>query len=162
MPMIKCTDEQAYLIELCLDTMSRATAGQLTRIVEAMEQIKGKSFEVKCPDGEVRSFYSLGSYIEEMIKPILFPELSPNASYGVGQKAIGKAQILYEMVKVLQNYRAEKENHSKHSVTWHKPLHYSKKPLIEVMSLQNEMKKVKRHAIAKGKNGKKVASKGRR
>lgn len=137
MPMIKCTDEQAYLIELCLDTMCRATMGQLTRIVEAMEQIKGKSFEVKCPDGEVRSFYSLGSYIEEMIKPILFPGLSSNASYGVGQKAIGKAQILYEMVKVLQNHRAEKENHSKHSVTWHKPLHYSKKPLIEVTSLVN-------------------------
>ena len=155
MPMIKCTDEQAYLIELCLDTMCRATAGQLTHIVESMEQIKGKLFEVKCPDGEVRSFYSLGSYIEEMIKPILFPELASNASYGVGQKAIGKAQILYEMVKVLQNYRAEKENHSKHSVTWHKPLRYSKKPLIEVTSLQNEKKPIKRRATVKKKIGKK-------
>jgi len=120
-----------------------------------MEQIKGKLFEVKCPDGEVRSFYSLGSYIEEMVKPILFPELASNASYGVGQKAIGKAQILYEMVKVLQNYRAEKENHSKHSVTWHKPLHYSKKPLIEVTSLQNEKKPIKRRATVKKKIGKK-------
>jgi len=120
-----------------------------------MEQIKGKLFKVKCPDGEVRSFYSLGTYIEEMIKPILFPELSSNSSYGVGQKAIGNGQVLYEMVKVLQNYRAEKENHSKHSVTWHKPLHYSKKPLIEVMSLQKEMKQVKRHTIVKGKNRKK-------
>ena len=151
MPMIKCTDEQAYLIELCLDTMCRATMGQLTHIVESMEQIKGKLFKVKCPDGEVRSFYSLGTYIEVMIKPILFPELSSNASYGVGQKAIGKAQILYEMVKVLQNYRAEKENHTKHSVTWHKPLHYSKKPLIEVMSLQDEKKQIKRRAAVKGK-----------
>ena len=90
-----------------------------------------------------------------MIKPILFPELSSNSSYGVGQKAIGNGQVLYEMVKVLQNYRAEKENHSKHSVTWHKPLHYSKKPLIEVMSLQDEKKQIKRHAAVKGKLKKK-------
>ena len=138
MPMIKCTDEQAYLIELCLDTMCRATMGQLTRIIESMEQIRGKLFKVKCPDGEVRSFYSLGTYIEEMIKPILFPELSSNASYGVGQKAIGNGQVLYEMVKVLQNYRAEKDNHPEYSVTKHKPLHYSKEPLIEVMKLQDK------------------------
>ena len=155
MPMIKCTDEQAYLIELCLETMCRASLGQLTHFTESLEQIRGKLFEVKCPDGEVRSFYSLGSYIEEMIKPILFPELSSNESYGVGQKAIGKGQVLYEMEKVLQNYRAEKDNHSEHSVTWHKPLHYSKEPLIEVMSLQNEMKQVKRHTTVKGKNRKK-------
>ena len=144
MPMIKCTDEQAHLIELCLETMCRATMGQLRHVIESMEQIRGKLFEVKCPDGEVRSFYSLGSYIEEMIKPILFPELSSNESYGVGQKAIGKGQVLYEMEKVLQNYRAKKDNHPKNSVTWHEPLHYSKKPLIEVMKLQNEMKQVKK------------------
>ena len=137
MPMIKCTDEQAYLMELCLETMCRASLGQLTHLVESLEQIRGKSFEVECPDGEVRSFYSLGRYIEEMIKPILFPELSANESYGVGHKAIGKGQVLYEMVKILQNYRAEKDNHSEHSVTWHKPLHYSKEPLIEVMKLQD-------------------------
>lgn len=111
MPMIKCTDEQAYLIELCLETMCRASLGQLTHFTESLEQIRGKLFEVKCPDGEVRSFYSLGSYIEKMIKPILFPELVSNQSYGVGHKAIGKGQVLYEMVKVLQNYRAEKDNH---------------------------------------------------
>ena len=150
MPMIKCTDEQAHLIELCLETMCRATMGQLRHVIESMEQIRGKLFEVKCPDGEVRSFYSLGSYIEEMIKPILFPELSSNESYGVGQKAIGKGQVLYEMEKVLQNYRAKKDNHPKNSVTWHEPLHYSKKPLIEVMRLQDEMKQVKKKKRLKG------------
>ena len=59
-----------------------------------------------------------------------------------------------EMVKVLQNYRSEKDNHPEYSVTKHKPLHYSKEPLIEVMSLQNEMKQAKRHAITKGKDRK--------
>ena len=150
MPMIKCTDEQAYLIELCLETMCRATMSQLTHFIESMEQIRGKTFEVKCPDGEVRSFYSLGKYIEEKMKPILFPELSSNQSYGVGHKAIGKGQVLYEMEKVLQNYRAKKDNHPKNSVTWHEPLHYSKKPLIEVLSLQNEMKQVKGKKWLKG------------
>ena len=143
MPMIKCTDEQAFLIELCLDTICRASMGQLTHIIEAIEQIRGKLFEVECPDGEMRSYYALGSYIEKMIKPILFPEISSNQSYGVGQKEIGKAQILYEMSKVLQNYRAKKEEHSKNSVTWHKPLHYSKEPLIEVMSAEEKVKLVK-------------------
>ncbi len=142
MPTIKCTDEQAFLIELCLESVCRASMGQLTRFIEAIEQIRGKLFEVECPDGEVRSYYALGSYIEEMIKPILFPEISSNQSYGVGQKEIGKGQVLYEMVKVLQNYRAEKEKHSEHSVSWHRPLHYSKEPLIEVMSLKEEMKQV--------------------
>ena len=143
MPMIKCTDEQAYLIELCLEAMCRASLGQLTHFTESLEQIRGKLFDVKCPDGEVRSFYSLGKYIEEMIKPILFPELSSNQSYGVGQKEIGKGQVLYEMSKVLQNYRAEKDKHSEHSVSWHKPLHYSKEPLIEVMSVEEKVKSVK-------------------
>ena len=87
-----------------------------------------------------------------MIKPILFPELAVNESYGVGQKAIGKGQILYEMEKVLQNYRAEKENHPKRSVTWHKPLHYSKEPLIEVTSIQKEIKQAKRNTVVKAKN----------
>jgi len=151
MPMIKCTDEQAHLIELCLEAMCRASLGQLTHFTESLEQIRGKLFEVKCPDGEVRSFYSLGKYIEEMIKPILFPELSSNESYGVGQKAIGKGQVLYEMVKVLQNYRAEKDNHPEHSVTKHKPLHYSKEPLIEVMKLQ-KAKKIE--CLGKGKSAK--------
>ena len=140
MPMIKCTDEQAYLIELCLETMCRGSLGQLTHFVESLERIRGKSFEVQCPDGEVRSFYSLSSYIEKMIKPILFPELAANQSYGVGNKAIGKGQVLYEMAKVLQNYRAEKDDHPRYSVTKDKPLHYSKEPLIEVMNLQNEVK----------------------
>jgi len=42
MPMIKCTDEQAYLIELCLETMCRASLGQLTHFVESIEKIRGK------------------------------------------------------------------------------------------------------------------------
>ena len=151
MPMIKCTDEQAYFMELCLETMCRASLGQLTHFVEALEKIKRKSFEVKCPDGEVRSYYSLGRYIEGMLKPILFPELASNASYGVGQKAIGKGQLLYEMAKVLENYRAEKDNHPESSLTRRKPLHYSKEPLIEVIGVQSEMKQAKRHAIVKGK-----------
>ncbi len=152
MPMIKCTDEQAYLMELCLETMCRSSLGQLTHFIESLEQIRGKLFEVKCPDGEVRSFYSLGSYIEEMIKPILFPELFRNQSYGVGNKAIGKGQVLYEMAKVLQNYRAEKDDHPRLSVSHHKPLHYSKEPLIEVVSIQKEIKQAKRNTIVKGKN----------
>jgi len=143
MPTIKCTDEQAFLIELCLDTMCRASMGQLAEIIKSIEKIRGKLFEAECPDGEERSYYALGSYIEEMIKPILFPELSPNASYGVGQKEIGKAQVLYEMSKVLQNYRAEKDKHHEHAVSWHKPLHYSKEPLIEVINSEEKVKSAK-------------------
>jgi hypothetical protein len=51
MPMIKCTDEQVFLIELCLDTMCRASMGQLTSVIEAVEEIRGKTFEAECPDG---------------------------------------------------------------------------------------------------------------
>jgi hypothetical protein len=78
-----------------------------------------------------------------MIKPFLFPELSPSASYGVGRKEIGKAQVLYEMMKVLQNYRANKQKHDKYSVSWDKPLHYSKEPLIEVINSEDQAESVK-------------------
>ena len=43
MPMIKCADEQAFLIELCLDTMCRASMGQFTNVIEAVEEIRGWS-----------------------------------------------------------------------------------------------------------------------
>lgn len=37
MPIIKCTDEQAYLIEVCLETVYRATMGQLTHLIESKD-----------------------------------------------------------------------------------------------------------------------------
>ena len=53
MPMIKCTDEQAHLIELCLETMCRATMGQLRHVIESMEKIRGKLFEVDSGESTV-------------------------------------------------------------------------------------------------------------
>jgi len=50
MPTIKCTDEQAFLIELCLDTMCRASMGQLAEIIKSIEKIRGKLFEAECPE----------------------------------------------------------------------------------------------------------------
>ena len=46
MPIIKCTDEQVYLIELCLETMCRASLGQLTHIVQSLE-IKGTQYLIR-------------------------------------------------------------------------------------------------------------------
>ena len=40
MPMIKCTDEQAYLIELCLETMCRASLGQLTHLLNPLKRLE--------------------------------------------------------------------------------------------------------------------------
>jgi len=141
--------------------MCRASLGQLTHLSESLEKIRGKLFEVKCPDGKVRSYSSLGRYIESMLKPILFPVLASNESYGAGQKAIGKGQVLYEMAKVLENYRAEKDNHSQLSTSRHKPLHYSPEPLIEVVAVQNEVKRTRRNAVVKVKGEKRAKKNGK-
>jgi len=138
---IKCTERQAYMIELALETLTRMCCGQLHHMVEGIESLRRKEFNVMCPDGEERSFYSLGIYIEKMIKPILFPELHTNASYGVGNKEIGDAQIAYEMVKILQNHRSVNHKEDCFCVMHYKPLHYSKEPLIEINDeVDNEKK----------------------
>jgi hypothetical protein len=135
---IELTEKQALLIELCLDYCSRIGAGQLHHISDIIDLCQDKTKKVILPNGEVDMGFGLGSWIEDTIKHVLFPELYRNESYGVGNKEIPNSQIMYEMVKILQNYRAERDNHSKSSVTWHKPLHYSKQPLIKIKGEENE------------------------
>jgi len=129
---IECTENQSLLIELCLDYCSRIGAGQLHHISDVIDLCQDKMRKVTLPNGEVDMGFGLGSWIEDTIKYVLFPELQRNESYGVGNKEIPNSQIMYEMVKIFQNYRAEKDDHSQSSVTWHKPLHYSKEPLIKI------------------------------
>ncbi len=140
MVTIKCTDKQAILIEIALDSMGRMVSGQLHEIITGMDCIKGECFQADLIDGAA-SGYKLGMHIEECLKPLLFPQLKRNESYGVGQKEIGDAQIAYEMVKKLQNYRAKKDNHREWSCMHHTPLHYSKEPLIEVTGDNLELDK---------------------
>jgi len=147
MPTIHCTDKQAFLIEIALDTLSRMVAGQLNYMIDGMDVMRGKAFKAKLPNGETAQWYNLGMYISKELKPLLFPELHPNASYGVGQKEIGDAQVAYEMVKILQNYRSKELDEQTAGVLKHEPLHYSKEPLIEVTDVDdkkfNKKKKTK-------------------
>lgn len=149
---IKCTEKQAMLIEVALDTLSRIACGQLTTLIDGISSMRGKLLEVDSSqnlthlkmsealtelmrDKGKMCGYRLGSHVSNIIKPLLFPELCQNASYGIGDKEIGDAQIAYEIVKKLQNYRVrDKENKGK-SVLSDEPLHYSKEPLIEVKQI---------------------------
>lgn len=123
--VIKCTENQAVLIEICLDCFSRMAAGQMDRLIDGLNYVANKSFKV-----HEKEYYALSAYIKQILKPLLFPELDDNASYGVGMKQIGRGQIAYEMVKKLQNFRTRNSNDA--GVLAHEPLHYSKEPLIEV------------------------------
>lgn len=132
---IKCTERQAVIIEVALDTLSRMVCGQLHTMIDGMDSIRGKILKVKIPckvGTEDATGYKLGDYIEKLIKPILFPELYPNESYGVGCKEIGDAQVAYEMIKILSNHRSKSHEKGCHCVMHHSPLHYSKEPLIEI------------------------------
>lgn len=129
---IKCTEQQALLIEFALDTLSRITCGQIHTLIDGISHMKGKCWKGAI-EGETLMGYALGSKIEELIKPILFPELHKNESYGVGMKEIGEAQVAYEMVKKLQNFRTRYLKEA--GVLKHEPLHYSKEPLIEIKEL---------------------------
>ena len=120
---IECTEKQALLIEIALDAVCRMTCGQLTEGVRAIESYRGKCFPLE----KIETYNALLL----VLKMTLFPELHENASYGVGMKEIGDAQIAYEMVKKLQNYRSINYK-NKHSVLHHEPLHYSDEPLIKI------------------------------
>lgn len=151
--LIKCTEKQAILIETALDTLSRMTTGQLHTIIDGIMSMKGKWIEVDssknntlskmanalsnlADDSGKMAGYRLGSHIEKLLKPLLFPELPENASYGVGNKEIGDGQIAYEMVKILQNFRSKKHKKDCYCVLHHEPLHYSKEPLIEIKDIK--------------------------
>jgi hypothetical protein len=144
---VELTKKQALLIEIALDCMSRICAGQLTEIERGISMIKGKCHEVSGLSNESydkmfdalselrnekgsMAGYRLGSHIQSIIKPLLFPELHPNESYGVGNKEIGDAQVCYEMVKKFQNFRTRKLKDA--GVLKHEPLHYSREPLIKI------------------------------
>lgn len=123
---IECTKKQAFLIEMCLEAICRMCCGQLAHVGAIVESITGK--EISYDDCKT---------IESLIKPIIYPELQLNASYGVGSKQIKDAQILYEMYKKLQNRRANDDNHHRFSVTYNEPLHHSSEPLITVTKVVN-------------------------
>lgn len=122
MPTIKCTDKQAMLIEMSLDTLSRMSSGQLDEAIRGIEYMTGRMFPIK-------TMKERDSYLEKL-KAVLFPELDKSASYGVGMKEIGDAEIAYEMVKKLQNHRSRYD--AEDTVLKHEPLHYSTEPLITV------------------------------
>lgn len=119
---IICTEKQAFLIELSLDVLSRMCCGQLNESIRGIESMRNKNFPLE----SIKHY----TYVLEQLKIILFPELQSNSSYGVGQKEIGDAQVAYEMVKKLQNFRTR--HFKKAGVLKHAPLHYSKEPLIEI------------------------------
>ena len=121
--IIKCTEKQALLIEIALDTLSRLTAGQLGELKRGIECFKGQWIDVDWEEYD-KVLYKL--------KKHLFPELHENAYYGVGMKELGDGQIAYEMVKKLQNFRVRNKVEDC-GVLRHEPLHYSKEPLIEVI-----------------------------
>jgi len=156
---ITCTEEQAWLIETALDTLSRMACGQLNTIVDGIEDMIGimyvnpshnKTLE-KISDGlsflefnkGKMSGYRLGSHVQNLIKPLLFPKLHPNESYGIGNKKIGKAQIAYEMVKKLQNFRV-RSSKSDYNVLKYEHLHYSNQPLIQIEEVKSEKQNKKK------------------
>jgi len=121
---INCTEKQAMLIEVALDTLSRMSCGQLREAIRGMEHMRGKTFPFMHGEIQERDKHL------DALKKVIFPELHRNASYGVGSEEIGDAQVSYEMVKKLQNYRTKDMKEA--GVLKHAPLHYSSEPLIEV------------------------------
>lgn len=121
MPKITCTDEQLGLIETCIEAMFRMSMGQMDHGIETLCALVGR--EIECDKRKCLS---------RSLRAEIFPELVENASYGFSSKENGRGKELYEMYKVLQNFRASKDNHPEYSVTHTPPLRCTKNPLIEV------------------------------
>ena len=126
MPTITCTDKQLDLIETCVEAMFRLTMGQAKDVIEAYEAIAKR---IVSPDDR--------EDIEKLIRQRIFPELVSKsvggfAAYSFNSPEIGGGRILGEMVKVMQNYRAKRDNHPSLLVTHDKPMKVSNEPLITV------------------------------
>ena len=126
MKTITCTDKQLDLIETCVEAMFRLTMGQAKDMIEAYEGITGRNVPREYVDK-----------IEAAIRFLVFHELVKKsnggfASYSFSSPEIGDGCILGEMVKVMQNHRAKRDNHPRHLVTHDKPMKVSDEPLITV------------------------------
>ena len=126
MPTITCTDKQLDLIETCVEAMFRLTMGQAKDVIEAYE---GISKRIVTREDAAK--------IESAIRFLIFPELVSKsvggfAAYSFNSPEIGGGRILGEMVKVMQNYRAKRDNHPSLLVTHDKPMKVSNEPLITV------------------------------
>jgi hypothetical protein len=133
--VIECTEHQAFIIEQCLDSSSRMACGQLGEIADIISFMREECLKV----GQMQG-YGLGLYLERILKPLFFPDLAENASYGIAQKKAGKnSQIAYEMTKKLQNLRSK--DYEGYSVLKHEPMELSTEPLIKVYEKCEKSKK---------------------
>jgi len=82
--ILEVTTEQAYLIQQAVEHMARILAGQLSEVRSAVvfrpRKVENVEELADYPDNE-----KIDKALHDL-KASLFPELHPNASYGVGSK----------------------------------------------------------------------------
>jgi hypothetical protein len=94
---VELQEEHLDVVVRALETYQRLKLGQIKHALD-------EAFDTPID-------YEDAMAIENFTRKILFPELSPNASYGIyNTEKVGDATLAYELYKVLGRYKAFKDN----------------------------------------------------
>lgn len=125
---ITVSKEQASLIQDALEIYSRLSSGQVGIALDIAYNFK-LSWDQK-------------RQAENLVKPIVFPELSRNAYYGVGCKESPMIAKCFDMVQVIRHRLAWDSLADKgrtepefRSVSYDEPMQYSELPLPKIEKL---------------------------
>lgn len=129
---IQVTEKQLMIIINAVERMSRFNSGQ---VGEVLEDIWWQSDRL---NGDTRE------KMVRLLKTTIFPELSRNESYGVGEASNKLEQLVmeqYELYRQLQHKRVTLEPSEHYSVYNYQGLKYTDKPLPKVNLLKTPNQK---------------------
>lgn len=124
---IELTEKQLLVYREALEFYSRFLAGQL-------DYLPGILYDNK-------NFHEIKKAMEIFVKPLMFPELKGNQSYGIGNienELSGHRQIAYEMYREVFVLMVKENPDGGFSVYNSPTLKYSGEPLPTVKLITNE------------------------
>lgn len=130
---IELTDKQAMLIAVALEQHSRMLCGQIE--LSKMKSIETSIYRDANYDDEFWKRRDLISGKLEELKKLVFPELSPNESYGVGK--FQESDLGYEIYKMILHHferkiREVEGDNYRGNVHSYPPLKFTDEPLIKI------------------------------
>lgn len=112
---IEFTKEQLSVVQQACEFMSRFCTGQLDMIPESFKGYLMKEKESIGDYCERRDNWNLGLQIA---KQAMFPELMPNASYGISSK-YEEANICYDIYRpILEQFTKERNSENLHNAQY--------------------------------------------
>lgn len=122
----KFTEDELRSITKALEAYERFRLGQVNTALDIY-------YDYMVLDYEIRE------NTHKAVRAILFPNLSPNASYGIGNKEVGDGNLAYEIYKVLGQFLAVTRNNGFFDsafVNFQDPMQYTNEPFPVVLDFK--------------------------